>query len=496
MNYFNIEKHFENNNTSKNINSNIKNSNNSNNIELLSNRLNILNLNNNIPQIFYPQNQFNNEINYQNNNNYLDKELIDNCINLCKEQNECRILQKKILENPKIVELIYPKIKDKIIELSNDQFGNYFIQKVIEYLKLEELEEILYNKISNQFRLLSLNQHGTRVIQKIFEKIINNDNLLNYYTLLLNPNLKDFIIDPNASHIIIKYVSLVKSPKNDFIIKFLCDNIFELATKKHSCFALQKCIEYSNHNQKKLLLNTIANQSFGLFTDQFGNYVVQYVINIKDFDVNKIIALNLLYDIPKFSSQKFSSNVIEKCLDCCDENTKNLIIEKFCEEKLIKSLLFDMYGNYVLQKVMILSKEPFKSKFFNIVAPLMDNLTNLSFGQKIYNKLLSSFPELNTYVKNNNKGNLTKKKNKNMKMINNNLVNNNISNNNLVNINNIMFNNTQFFNPNQFQMNYPIINRNMMNNFSNNNIAFMGNIDIQYLNNYNNNYINNMNTFM
>jgi hypothetical protein len=483
------------------------NNNNNYNIESLSNRLNLFNINNNnnIPQIFYPQNQFNNLTETSNNNlhnnnlNYSDNDLYENCVILCKEQSECRTLQKKISENPKIAsEIIYPKIKDKIIELSFDQFGNYFIQKVIEHLTIEEIGEILHKKISNQFRNLSLNQHGTRVIQKIFERIINNEDLLNYYTLLLNPNLNDFIIDPNASHIIIKYVSLIQSPKNDFIIQFLCENIFELSTKKHSCCAIQKCIEFSNNNQKKLLLKAIANKSFGLFTDQFGNYVVQYIINICDYEINKIIALNLLYDIPKFSSQKFSSNVIEKCLDCCDEETKDLIVEKFCDQKLVQNLLFDMYGNYVLQKTMILAKEPFKSKFFLMVGPIMENLKVLSFGQKLYNKLLSTFPELNSYVKANNKNNLGKKKNKQINNINNmnnmRIMNNNM-NNNFMNINGMIFNNNnQFYNSNQFQINYSIMNNNMMNGFNNNPINYIRNIDnIQYFNNCKNNFINNMN---
>lgn len=134
----------------------------------LQNKYNNNSLNTNINNI----NNLNNNLNIdlQNNNifqNNKDNELIEDCVNLCKEQAECRYLQKKISENPKLAyEIIYPKIKDKIIELSCDQFGNYFIQKVIEYLKIEQISELLQKKISNQFRSLCFNQHGTRVIQK------------------------------------------------------------------------------------------------------------------------------------------------------------------------------------------------------------------------------------------------------------------------------------------------------------------------------------------
>ena len=170
--------------------------------------------------------------------------LISNCVSVCKEQMECRLLQNILDEKPFLASrIIYQKIKDKIQEISFDQFGNYFIQKVIDYLNIEQISEILLKKISHNFRSFCFNQHGTRVIQKIFEKIINHENLLSYFNNLLNPNLKDFVIDQNASHIIIKYVNTLSSPKNDFIIKFLLENSYELAMKKYSCCVLQKCIE-------------------------------------------------------------------------------------------------------------------------------------------------------------------------------------------------------------------------------------------------------------
>lgn len=97
---------------------------------------------------------------------------------------------------------------------------------------------------------MSFNQHGTRVIQKIFERIINNPSLLRFYTVLMTPNIFDFMIDPNSNHIIIKYLSLITSPTNDFLIEFLAKKLVELANKQHSCCALQKCIELANPQQK------------------------------------------------------------------------------------------------------------------------------------------------------------------------------------------------------------------------------------------------------
>ena len=153
----------------------------------------------------------------------------------------------------------------------------------------------MHEKISPNFSSFCFNQHGTRVIQKIFEKIINNEELLNYYNALLIPNLKDFVVDQNASHIIIKYVNLLAAPKNEFIIKFLLENSTDLATKKHSCCVLQKCIEYSNEKQKLEFLKIISSKSNCLFNDQYGNYVVQYCINLCNYEINKVFVNNFFH---------------------------------------------------------------------------------------------------------------------------------------------------------------------------------------------------------
>lgn len=48
--------------------------------------------------------------------------------------------------------------------------------------------------------------------------------------------------------------------------------------------------------------------------DQFGNYVIQYVIDLKNFEINGKIVDRLEGSILELSNEKFSSNVIEKVI--------------------------------------------------------------------------------------------------------------------------------------------------------------------------------------
>jgi hypothetical protein len=338
--------------------------------------------------------------------------LIKNAYFLCGNQSGCRHLQKQLEQHPETAINFYEQIKNQIYELSLNSFGNYFIQKLFVYLPLCYFFSIFKTSFSTNFISICCDPHGTRVIQTFLEKVSQNQDLLNLFNTFFEANINNIILNQNATHIIIKYFTLIKYPHNEDLLTFFKRNILTISTNKHSCCTLQKCIEYSNPKQKHFLLLAIANISSKLFTDQYGNYVVQFAMSVSDFEINRIIVLNYLNEVNTFSSQKYSSNVIEKSLDCCDEQTKQLIIEKICNQKMVSTLLFDMYGNYVLQKAMSLAREPFRSLFIQMVGPSLENIKVLSFGQKLYYKLLSMFPELSAYTRNENKNMFSKKKNR------------------------------------------------------------------------------------
>ena len=276
------------------------------------------------------------------------QEIINNCYYLAKNQSGCRYLQKKIQEHPNIAsDLIFPVIKDKIIDLTLDAFGNYFIQKVIEYLSLTELNEIFTKYLSVYFLKICFSSHGTRVIQKLLERIYIDEYIMSLFNTLFYPNLLELIVNQNSTHIVIKYVSLVKYPQNEPLVQFLCENALTISTHKHSCCTLQKCIgSVDLYAQKKMLLMSIAQISDQLFNDQFGNYITQFALSFEDRDVNMIIIQKYFFDFFTNISQKCSSNVFEKCIEHCDIDMKHNIIRNLCNQNMVNQLLFNMYGNY------------------------------------------------------------------------------------------------------------------------------------------------------
>jgi hypothetical protein len=90
---------------------------------------------------------------------------------------------------------------------------------------------------------LCLNPHGTRVIQRLIE-FLKTERIIDKFIECVIPIIIDLVKDINGNHIIQKYVLMV--PKIDFIFEILIANYMVVATDKHGCCVLQKCIEVSS----------------------------------------------------------------------------------------------------------------------------------------------------------------------------------------------------------------------------------------------------------
>ena len=444
---------------------------------------------NNISIDFKKENNINNISKISYNSMNLN-DILNNIEKISENQSGCRFLQNKLLQNSSKANEFYRALESKKIlkKMTIDSFGNYLIQKLLEYITNDIIKEYFNNIICPSFMEISLNPHGSRVIQKLLDRIYNERNLMKIFDECLNKSMLEIFLNQSSTHIIIKYISLIKYPNNQNIYWYIVNNIYYIATHKHSCCTLQKCLEEGNSAQRKEILISLANISNQLFADQYGNYAIQFALSLRDEEANNIIISHYLNNFQQNISNKISSNVYEKVLEYCDFNTRQNIIKSLCNFETVKNLLYDTYGNYVLQKTLFASNEPYRTMYLKFIAPLIDGLRNMPNGLIIIHKIITHFPELQSYAQINSKKNINNNMNNNINMssmngnlnnfnnnYNNNYINNNYNNNYNINNNynspfnikenNIMFNNNQPNNSNDLNVPYVRSKNNKNNNY-------------------------------
>jgi len=305
---------------------------------------------------------------------------------LCKDQHGCRYLQKQ-LENriPDQVHMIWLETNQHVVELMTDPFGNYLCQKLLEYCNDEERTVLIQNAAQDMIRI-ALNQHGTRALQKMIE-FVTSAQQVEIIVNALRYRVVDLIQDLNGNHVIQKCLNKLSARDAQFIFDAVGNNCVEVGTHRHGCCVLQRCIDHASGDQKDWLIGKITENAVDLVQDPFGNYVVQYIIDLNDAKYTEPIVMQFSGRISTLSRHKFSSNVIEKCLRCSNDASKDLIAEELLGPGEMDRLLRDSFANYVVQTALEYSTHFMKHRLIENIRPLLPAIRSTPYGRRIQAKV-------------------------------------------------------------------------------------------------------------
>lgn len=266
-----------------------------------------------------------------------------------------------------------------------DPFGNYLCQKLLEYSN-DEQRTILINNAAPSLVNIALNQHGTRALQKMIEFVSTSEQIQTIIFSLQN-RVVELIQDLNGNHVIQKCLNRLSSGDARFIFDAVGEHCVVVGTHRHGCCVLQRCIDHASGVQKTNLIAQISRNAFPLVQDPFGNYVVQYILDLGEAAYTEPLIQSFLGHVPALSKQKFSSNVIEKCLRTADSPMKQLLIEEMLQSNELERMLRDSYANYVIQTAMDFADLDIKRRLVDNIRPLLPAIRSTPYGRRIQGKI-------------------------------------------------------------------------------------------------------------
>merc|ERR550534_450557 len=321
---------------------------------------------------------------------------------LARTQAGCRILQKLLEKSPESFRLIFSELQEHFGTLVSDPFGHHLCLRLIDYIEEHEMREIVLTKLKEDLVAVSLSVHGTRVIQKLLEMMqtplelqIVQDAMSMYVITLAK--------DVYGMHVILRCLHRIpppsedktqSGPSNQFIFEEITKNIVCVATHKHGCCVVQWCIDYATPKQRRKLVEVVVENSLELAQDAFGNYVVQQIMDPTHPEVLQKLVHHLSGSVNKLAVQKFSSIVIEKCLEYTESAQQMQIINELVNPQKLPRLLQDPYANYVIQKVLSVTRQENFQKVVEVIRPHLETLSVTPFGKRIKTQMIRRFPIL------------------------------------------------------------------------------------------------------
>jgi len=251
-----------------------------------------------------------------------DEYVLENIILLLKDQNGCRMVQKKIEEKLTDLDYIssfYEKISPYIYEIVNDQFGNYVIQKYFEIIQKDKAAVTrFFEKLALNLFSISVNPYGTRFLQRALEcmtpiySLIETEKLNDILKDLIESHIMDLILDTNGNHVFQKILALYPKDKSEFFYDELTRISFSVAKLKQGGCIFQKAFDHSSLEQKKKLVFEILKFTDLLINDEYGNFIIQQIVFLKNSEFNDKIFKYMKDNLGHLAKKKFSSNVIDK----------------------------------------------------------------------------------------------------------------------------------------------------------------------------------------
>lgn len=86
------------------------------------------------------------------------------------------------------------------------------------------------------------------------------------------------------------------------------------------------------------------------------NYVVQFILELKIPSATSKLTSQFEGSFLHLSMQKFSSHVVEKYIELCNDETRSKIIHELLSANYFEQLLQDPHANYVVQKALRFSE--------------------------------------------------------------------------------------------------------------------------------------------
>ncbi|XP_031107057.1 pumilio homolog 12-like [Ipomoea triloba] len=305
-----------------------------------------------------------------------------------KDQHSCRVLQKKLEEGkPEDIEMIFLEVKNDVCELMVDQSGNYLIQKLFQVCNPQQMTELLALVIRDQCRLLGIchDMHGTRAVQTMLRHLTTVEQralvlaALRGITVTLTKSV-------NGYHVIQHCVKFFSNEEKKQILNVVANNCLDIATDRSGCCVLQHCVENADAQSRERLVAEITANALVLSEHPYGNYVVQNILGLRIPHYSSEIVRQLAGSLVHLSMNKYGSNVVEKLLKECDEIEARVMIEEIVSSPNFLMVLQDPFGNYVVQSALTVSKGPLRYALVNIINMHYASLHSHPHGKRVLAK--------------------------------------------------------------------------------------------------------------
>ncbi|KAI0105515.1 ARM repeat-containing protein [Nemania sp. FL0031] len=236
----------------------------------------------------------------------------------------CRVVQ-KALEHVLVEQQkeIVEELRSSVVQVAKDPNGNHVVQKVI--LMFPGLcIPFIMEAFQGQIERLSTDGYACRVIQRILEK--GTDDEKKKLMADIHPCSAKLMTDQYGNYVIQHIISHGKLEDRSIMIHQAIDRALLLSRHKYASNVVEKCIQYGTADERSAIRTKFTaggdghNQLQAIVKDQFGNYVIQKLLDFLEGEEKAIFAREVKAVVPQLRRQGNGrqNTALERLVGACE----------------------------------------------------------------------------------------------------------------------------------------------------------------------------------
>ncbi len=251
----------------------------------------------------------------------ISSELEGRMLSLSLHMYGCRVVQKAL-------EVLQPAARSKLVHELNghvlkcirDQNGNHVIQKCVELVESDAVQFIV-DAVQGQSVTLAGHSYGCRVVQRILEHGAPYQKAPIMVEIMADiPNL---IKDQYGNYVIQHVVEHGTQQERSVIMNLVRGEVCQLSQHKFASNVVERCLQFGSAAEREVLVEILTvgdgppNPSplNHLVRDQFGNYVVQRVLDVARPAQRDRVANILKAQVPAIKKYSYGKHIIARLED-------------------------------------------------------------------------------------------------------------------------------------------------------------------------------------
>lgn len=230
----------------------------------------------------------------------------------------CRVVQKalEVLESGARAKLVR-ELNGHVLKCIRDQNGNHVIQKCVELVEPEAVQFIV-DSVHGQAVVLAGHSYGCRVVQRILEHGAPNQKAPIMEEIM--SSIAELIKDQYGNYVIQHVVEHGTGEERAVIMGLVQAEVVQLSQHKFASNVVERCLQHGSIEEREILIEiliigeTSSNSSplNHLVRDQFGNYVVQRVLDVARPPQREKVVTILRAQVPAIKKYSYGKHIIAR----------------------------------------------------------------------------------------------------------------------------------------------------------------------------------------